>query len=1650
MLEKIQFKINTPYISLEDKLLFLQEFIHPEFKLTYANKRLGIDIKLNGDTFEEKLLNRIGVYLKTNSLTLGGLNYQTFGLTYSEAKEKLVELLSLINQQFNLYIKNNYSITDALIEKIKQGAIKFEELFNPPVEKSVNFEPSIQDKSGIIYNVNKNWNIADYQLSFINKILKGMVGINAFDVGLGKAQPLSANVLTPFGWKKMGELKVGDLIYAYNGEVCKITAIYPQGKKKTFTVKTNDGSFTRCCEEHLWFTQTITEKDNSHNKSILNGVSTLLSGSVKALKDIDPVEQHALPTVCPIPFSEKELPLQPYFLGALLGQFNHFLINEHLYLPSWQIDNLRFLLDKRNEESAVDYLPRFWQNSYSDVYVEKEEVEKYQSILDSLNLLNIETEKRFIPNAYKQGSIKQRLAFLQGFLDCTGFFNESNRSIFTRTYSEQLTKDIKDIVNSLGGTCSIRDKEQFYSLKITLSNKIYCDGKVVLPFKNPIQVQKMLSVNKIRALRTILDITPYGEEECQCIAIDHPSHLYITDDYIVTHNTSTSLISVQNLHNKSIKQKTLFVVPNAALSNFEKEAYLGTKKNPPVLVDRSDSLFIYPAKGADLTREWRKALNPAIKKVFCTYETFFALKVKKESLDAYIKYQSTHDESFLLAMETSSKKAENFCAKLERFTQSGSQKLKAELHFEDFNFDSIVIDELHAYKNSKEVWGSLQAKYLPLSPVSARGLDAQIKCWLIRQYNLLYSGKEDGVLGLTATPLTNSPFEFYSILTLIVGEEQLNNLLGLNSSFDFLLSTCEIESDDDYSVDGEARSFNVFKGIKNLSLLRPALFKIITFLTHENVRSGHFIPKEQKHTFEVELSKEQREKVLWYKRVYSICKKLIYGEEEQQIAILRSKEWKDIESFLNERHEEPEVAASPFNFIAKMERLILEEDVDLQGIRFIIPALSAESTLSDNEKAELRSKVEGFVHKFNAKKLKERRVRPNQRTQEFKEHFNESGDLDGYECVVSIYLNNESEWFLDSQLYQTQLLVYQALNDLTPVAFYSSPKIEALLENINEQINNPRGKINGEIVPFVKQLLFCDQLSSHLKLQVLIHQRCGLKFENIHILTGQTNSDPMEVIDLQTKFNFQTTEHSIIIANEKAEVNLNLQVGTQAIHHLTIGWTPDSIHQRNGRAARYGNETDYVAEFFYDAINTFDGYKRRLVNHKENWISKMIDQNGEDFVSIEHNLSKKQYEQLIEQLGEEDLSEYQKSWEKEQEKKKLEKALSDQKIFLRTILSSQRQQEQTLEDFALNFINNALEQVAKLRLEALRFKDKPEDLLRIEQLIVKFQEKMANYFTIDESQIKRRVLKNNVVQETLVHLGKTIILNPLKELKALRQTMAERLKNDCREKFLHLSKLKGSLPSELIEKADKGELYQFGTEFVFKGCRIIVGKGFYDYSPKYMHKISDYLYNKSRSEILKPEEKVILDRKVDSHFKFDLADLPLLLNAVKVYSEKLNDIRKNATEKDVRYDLCENFGNLLKGIDFSLFYCNEVGEALTAETAVISMGKELDNITPPTFHFKPSVEEVIDQITKQNQMIEAKVLYPAQNNALFAELENFLSLKELYNAYLFTYSKGMVSRTRMDALVSKALLNSIEIDRIKRFNLMFSKQLLERYMQLKR
>lgn len=353
------------------------------------------------------------------------------------------------------------------------------------------------------------------------------------DMGTGKAQPLSSLVVTPQGMRPIGSLKPGDAVFSIDGKPCGILGVYPQGERHVFRVTFSDGSFTRCCAEHLWAVQNPNDRARGNPPRILQ-LSDLqndlaCSGGSK----------WSIPLTSPVEFAPKPLEIDPYLLGLLLGD-GCFVAGTPRISTN----------DSEVVKSIAAVLPanvsiRHLKGCDYTLSFQKFKPNPLTKSLRELGLMGRLSNAKFIPSPYLLASISDRVSLLQGLMDSDG--TPSGASSEFCTVSDSLAAGVKFLAQSLGGTAvsvrhqtgcthkgTYRKGQLSWRIRVSLPD-------CIAPFRLARKMSKMEVRTKYPVKRAIRSITPDGIERCVCIAVDHPSRLYLTDDFIVTHNTYMDL-----------------------------------------------------------------------------------------------------------------------------------------------------------------------------------------------------------------------------------------------------------------------------------------------------------------------------------------------------------------------------------------------------------------------------------------------------------------------------------------------------------------------------------------------------------------------------------------------------------------------------------------------------------------------------------------------------------------------------------------------------------------------------------------------------------------------------------------------------------------------------------------------------------------------------------------------------------------------------------------------------------------------------------------------------------------------------------------------------------------------------------------------------
>ena len=319
---------------------------------------------------------------------------------------------------------------------------------------------------------------------------------------------------------------------------------------------------------------------------------------------------------------------------------------------------------------------------------------------------------------------------------------------------------------------------------------------------------------------------------------------------------------------------------------------------------------------------------------------------------------------------------------------------------------------------------------------------------------------------LTATPVSNSPLEIYAMLSLAIGHERVNDMcLGIKGADDFMEMMCAKENQDDVTMDGVARTTDVFVGLNNVGVLRKAIGEVATIKSAEDVGEQIVVPDREEKATPVTLPTDIVDRLKLYKSAFR------YAIDEISE---KSPNRGDPEAYAQvAQHfgEELNLIGHTFNLINKMTLLIADPELDQRATFY-----SYLPTQADKAKAA--------IEQFNARKFTEERPRPGPMTDE--------AAIVGHKTVKDSG-GNETELLkieVRAKAIDGGRVVIDTIDPDVQSAFEAiaeklgldldvsvPPKLAAMLENFQHEQASPRGiDADGQRSPIVKQIVFCNIL----------------------------------------------------------------------------------------------------------------------------------------------------------------------------------------------------------------------------------------------------------------------------------------------------------------------------------------------------------------------------------------------------------------------------------------------------------------------------------------------------------------------------------------------------------------------------------------------
>lgn len=359
-------------------------------------------------------------------------------------------------------------------------------------------------------------------------------GIRRLAKGSGKAVTLLTPILTPDGWRRFGDLAVGDYVFHPSGKPTRVTQLHPVGQWDTWEVEVSDGTVLTVSGEHLFTVDEFVGSSKRKRRTLdirtmaregLVYDRPLTKGSTKATKA--GVGKFALPETEPLEFPERDLPVDPWVLGYWLGDGT----TGHGEATA-DVDDIPHV---RERVRAAGY-------DIGGVWVKKDggRGRKFTilGLMKDLRAAGVLDEKH-IPEEYLYASVEQRRALIQGLMDSDGYVDTKGSAEYCQV-RKQIADGMAFLLRSVGVKVNVRESEARLYGRVTgpryrLTFKPYKHQNLVTL---PRRAERVREMRRKPIPRVIKDVRRVAPVDARCITVEAEDGLYLVGEtMVVTHNS---------------------------------------------------------------------------------------------------------------------------------------------------------------------------------------------------------------------------------------------------------------------------------------------------------------------------------------------------------------------------------------------------------------------------------------------------------------------------------------------------------------------------------------------------------------------------------------------------------------------------------------------------------------------------------------------------------------------------------------------------------------------------------------------------------------------------------------------------------------------------------------------------------------------------------------------------------------------------------------------------------------------------------------------------------------------------------------------------------------------------------------------------------
>lgn len=353
------------------------------------------------------------------------------------------------------------------------------------------------------WGFDREWRVAEWKRAWLRLKCDAVAHLDATHIAVVDYKGLERSTLipTPTGWTTMGEIRVGEELFASDGSICRVIGKSQIKRLPCYRVTFDDTTTVVCDEEHLW---------------------SLDDGRVVPVTELTTYDR--INVAKPLQLPEQDLPIDPYIFGLWLaeGSKNRAEITNGDEFIWSEIKRLGYTL-------GVD------QNRNNDRNCQTRTIKNIRQHLIDLDVF----WNKHIPEIYMRSSFEQRLALLQGIMDGDGHANKVRKQAILQSTNEALSKQYHELILSLGQRAIRSECKTFCRDFIGKAYPVSFRPNGIMPFRLPRKVDIAKDFGPGRSgFRRITSIENTPTVDTQCIAVDSADHTFLcTERFLPTHNT---------------------------------------------------------------------------------------------------------------------------------------------------------------------------------------------------------------------------------------------------------------------------------------------------------------------------------------------------------------------------------------------------------------------------------------------------------------------------------------------------------------------------------------------------------------------------------------------------------------------------------------------------------------------------------------------------------------------------------------------------------------------------------------------------------------------------------------------------------------------------------------------------------------------------------------------------------------------------------------------------------------------------------------------------------------------------------------------------------------------------------------------------------